>query len=57
MFFHILFVLKISKQEIKDAAKEEPTTRLIQTKSGHILQFDDEEERNGSAYFIPRTPR
>ncbi len=27
----------------EDAAKEEPTTRLIQTKSGHILQFDDEE--------------
>lgn len=26
-----------------DAAKEEPTTRLLQTKSGHILQFDDEE--------------
>jgi uncharacterized protein involved in type VI secretion and phage assembly len=31
----------------EDAAKDEPTTRLIQTKSGHILQFDDEagEER------------
>jgi len=26
----------------EDAAKEEPTTRLIQTSSGHILQFDDE---------------
>ena len=26
-----------------DASKEEPTTRLFQTKSGHILQFDDEE--------------
>ena len=26
----------------EDAAKEEPTTRLVQTKSGHILQFDDE---------------
>jgi uncharacterized protein involved in type VI secretion and phage assembly len=25
-----------------DAAKDEPTTRLIQTKSGHVLQFDDE---------------
>ncbi len=25
----------------EDAAKEEPTTRLLQTKSGHILQFDD----------------
>jgi phage baseplate assembly protein gpV len=27
----------------KDAAKKEPTTRLLQTKSGHILQFDDAE--------------
>ena len=27
----------------EDAAKEEPTTRMIQTSSGHILQFDDEE--------------
>lgn len=27
----------------EDAAREEPTTRLLQTKSGHILQFDDEE--------------
>jgi uncharacterized protein involved in type VI secretion and phage assembly len=26
----------------EDAAKEEPTTRLFQTQSGHILQFDDE---------------
>ncbi|MCP4494542.1 MAG: phage tail protein [Gammaproteobacteria bacterium] len=25
----------------EDAAREDPTTRLIQTKSGHILQFDD----------------
>ena len=25
----------------EDAAREEPTTRLLQTKSGHILQFDD----------------
>ncbi|MGD8834317.1 MAG: phage baseplate assembly protein V [Desulfobacteraceae bacterium] len=25
----------------QDAAKDEPTTRLIQTPSGHILQFDD----------------
>lgn len=31
----------------EEAAKDEPTTRLIQTQSGHILQFDDEagEER------------
>jgi hypothetical protein len=27
----------------EDAVKEEPTTRLFQTKSGHILQFDDED--------------
>jgi uncharacterized protein involved in type VI secretion and phage assembly len=26
----------------QDAAKADPTTRLLQTKSGHILQFDDE---------------
>jgi len=26
----------------EDAAKDEPTTRLFQTQSGHILQFDDE---------------
>ena len=25
----------------EDAAKDEPTTRLLQTRSGHILQFDD----------------
>jgi len=25
----------------QDASKDEPTTRLIQTKSGHIIQFDD----------------
>ncbi len=27
----------------EDAVKEVPTTRLFQTKSGHILQFDDED--------------
>jgi len=27
----------------EDAAKDEPTTRLLQTASGHILQFDDAE--------------
>lgn len=27
----------------QDAAKEEPTTRLLQTPAGHILQFDDED--------------
>jgi len=26
----------------EDASKDEPTTRMIQTSSGHILQFDDE---------------
>ena len=26
----------------EDAAKDEPTTRLLQTGSGHILQFDDQ---------------
>jgi len=31
-----------------DATKEEPTTRLLQTVSGHILQFDDE---NGKERF------
>lgn len=25
----------------EDATKDEPTTRMLQTKSGHILQFDD----------------
>lgn len=27
----------------EDAAKDEPTTRMMQTSAGHILQFDDEE--------------
>lgn len=27
----------------EEAAKEEPTTIMLQTKAGHILQFDDEE--------------
>jgi uncharacterized protein involved in type VI secretion and phage assembly len=27
----------------EDASKDEPTTRMIRTSSGHILQFDDEE--------------
>ncbi len=29
----------------EDAAKGEPTTRLLQTPSGHILQFDDEADQ------------
>lgn len=37
----------------KDAAKEEPTTRLFQTKSGHILQFDDEEGEERFRLFHP----
>jgi uncharacterized protein involved in type VI secretion and phage assembly len=37
----------------EDAAKEEPTTRLIQTKSGHILQFDDEEGKEQFRLFHP----
>lgn len=27
----------------EEAAKEEPTTRMIRTSAGHVLQFDDEE--------------
>ena len=37
----------------EDAAKEEPTTRLFQTKSGHILQFDDEEGEEQFRLFHP----
>lgn len=37
----------------KDAAREEPTTRLFQTKSGHILQFDDEEGEEQFRLFHP----
>jgi phage baseplate assembly protein gpV len=37
----------------KDAAKDEPTTRLFQTKSGHILQFDDEEGEEQFRLFHP----
>ncbi|NTU41593.1 MAG: phage tail protein [Nitrospirales bacterium] len=29
----------------KDAQKETPTTRLLQTPGGHILQFDDEKDK------------
>jgi phage baseplate assembly protein gpV len=36
-----------------DAAKDEPTTRLFQTKSGHILQFDDEEGEEQFRLFHP----
>ncbi len=37
----------------EDAAKEEPTTRLLQTNSGHILQFDDEEGEETFRLFHP----
>ena len=37
----------------EDAAREEPTTRLFQTKSGHILQFDDEEGKEQFRLFHP----
>lgn len=35
------------------AAKDEPTTRLLQTQSGHILQFDDEEGEEQFRLFHP----
>ena len=38
----------------EDAAKEEPTTRMFQTKSGHILQFDDEEGEEKFRLFHPK---
>lgn len=37
----------------EDAAKEEPTTRLFRTKSGHILQFDDEDGEERFRLFHP----
>jgi len=37
----------------EDAAKEEPTTRLFQTTSGHILQFDDKEGEERFRLFHP----
>jgi len=37
----------------EDAAREEPTTRMLQTKSGHILQFDDEEGEEQFRLFHP----
>lgn len=36
-----------------DAAKDEPTTRLLQTPSGHILQFDDESGEERFRLFHP----
>lgn len=37
----------------EDAAKDEPTTRMLQTRSGHILQFDDEEGEEQFRLFHP----
>ena len=37
----------------EDAAKDEPTTRLFQTTSGHILQFDDEAGEEKFRLFHP----
>lgn len=36
-----------------DASKEEPATRLLQTRSGHILQFDDEDGEEKFRLFHP----
>jgi hypothetical protein len=38
----------------EDAAKEQPTTRLFQTPSGHIMQFDDEKDKEAFRLFHPR---
>ncbi len=37
----------------EDAAKDEPTTRLIRTHAGHILQFDDEDGEERFRLFHP----
>jgi len=37
----------------EDAARDEPTTRMIRTSSGHILQFDDEEGEEQFRLFHP----
>lgn len=36
-----------------DAGKDEPTTRLLQTPSGHIFQFDDEKDKERFRLFHP----
>ena len=38
----------------EDAAKEEPTTRIFQTPSGHIMQFDDKKDEESFRLFHPR---
>lgn len=37
----------------EEAGKEEPTTRMLKTSSGHILQFDDEEGEEQIRLFHP----
>jgi uncharacterized protein involved in type VI secretion and phage assembly len=37
----------------KDAARDEPTTRMFRTSSGHILQFDDEDGEEKFRLFHP----
>lgn len=38
----------------EDASKEEPTTRMLRTKSGHILQFDDADGEERFRLFHPK---
>ena len=38
----------------EEAAKEEPTTRVFKTPSGHIMQFDDKEDEESFRLFHPR---
>jgi uncharacterized protein involved in type VI secretion and phage assembly len=38
----------------EEAAKSPPTTRIFQTPSGHIMQFDDEEDKESFRLFHPR---
>ena len=37
-----------------DASKDEPTTRMLQTRSGHILQFDDAEGEEQFRLYHPK---
>ncbi len=37
----------------EEAAKDEPTTRMIRTSSGHVLQFDDEDGEEKFRLFHP----
>jgi len=38
----------------EEAAKSPPTTRIFQTPSGHVMQFDDEEDKESFRLFHPR---